>query len=138
MESIKILSKTLICIFTICIIHSCEHRNTQREYAEDESIYGDRSEEALKPENRTSTDTTGLQDTDGLKIDENEKHNSSIPPKVYNAIKSDSSLNKQEVVDSRRYEKENTIYYEVLFRKNDKITTVTFDKEGNYSGDYND
>lgn len=60
-----------------------------------------------------------------------------IPLAVYNIIRRDSSLRDQELVDSRRLKKENLIFFELHFKRDNQITTVVFDKEGNHTNDYN-
>ncbi|WP_373523469.1 hypothetical protein [Aquiflexum sp.] len=60
-----------------------------------------------------------------------------IPITVYNVIRKDSSLRDQEIIDSRPFKRENKVYYEMHFKRDGKVTTVTFDLEGNHNDAYN-
>lgn len=134
-KKIKTLLGLAMCFALASAFISCENRTTEAEYAEDESIYGDRSDEALRIENEGIRDTTDMEDTTGLmaKHDEIVKN---IPSNIYTIIKGDSTMKNQMIVDSREYEKDNKTYYEILFRHDKKITPVTFDKDGNRQEDY--
>lgn len=74
-------------------------------------------------------------DSADLQSDRNEEANSGLPPEVFNAIQNDPSLKNLKMVDSRRFNKEAKVYYEVVFENGDKTRTITFDEAGNYSGD---
>ncbi|MCH7413801.1 hypothetical protein MM213_09920 [Belliella sp. R4-6] len=139
MKTIQRHFRTMIglamCVMMASVFISCDNRTTQAEYAEDESIYGDRSDEALRIENEGIPDTTDMQDTTGLKAKHDEVART-LPSNIYNIIKSDSTMKNQMILESREYEKDNVTYYEVLFRHDNKITPVTFDKDGNRQEDY--
>ncbi|WP_373494582.1 hypothetical protein [Aquiflexum sp.] len=151
MKPKKTTYKLLLFMLTGAIFISCANRNTEEEYADRENDVNERSDfherndidertegswddEALNPgsyidaESNDPTLGQNTQNTDQTRF---------IPLTVYNIIRNDSSLRDQELIDSRPFKRDKKVYYEMHFKRDGKVTVVTFDLDGNHTEDYN-
>ncbi|MCH7410586.1 hypothetical protein MM239_14355 [Belliella sp. DSM 111904] len=135
-----ILSALLLCFV---VVVSCENRNDTDTYGRKIGKDNDTTSTGYNTE-RDNDRRTNNQLSDANRGNNSERMDSNaanrdaklLPIRVFNAIRKDSVLINQEIVDSRRIEKDNDTKYEVHFKHDGKTTMVIFDEDGDYSGEY--